>query len=212
MYQLPSNGEGALVLATANFADVVGGTSQSGQTVIVEFFAPWCGHCKRLAPVWSQFADAVAQHDLDHSNNLTVAQVDCTSNMLLCEQQGVKGFPTIKYYNDETGELGSSYEGERDSVAQLLSFASTLGPQCSHSRMDLCNDSELAIINNYLKLSADERTDLIDAAEASIRKINDDFDLAVQQLNARLRAAQNERDTTVQYYHDKEFALLQVND
>lgn len=210
-YHLPSDGEGAQALTSETFAAVVGDTTQSGQTIIVEFFAPWCGHCKQLAPVWTRFADDVAL-DPEHSSKVKVAQVDCTANMLLCQQQGVEGFPTIKYYNDETPQLGASYEGGRDSATQFLSFASTLGPRCSHSRMDLCSESELDIIRGYLKLSAEERKDLIDSAEADIQKVNDEFGAAIQDLNARLRSAEKERDSTINYYHDKEFSLLQVHD
>ena len=208
-YHLPSDGEGAQALTSETFAAVVGDTTQSGQTIIVEFFAPWCGHCKQLAPVWTRFADDVAL-DPEHSSKVKVAQVDCTANMLLCQQQGVEGFPTIKYYNDETPQLGASYEGGRESATQFLSFASTLGPRCSHSRMDLCSESELDIIRGYLKLSAEERKDLIDSAEADIQKVNDEFGAAIQDLNARLRSAEKERDSTINYYHDKEFSLLQV--
>lgn len=210
-YQLPSDGDGPQVLTTNTFGSIVGETTQSGQTIIVEFFAPWCGHCKKLAPVWTRFADDVAL-DPKHSNTLKVAQVDCTANALLCEQQGVGGYPTIKYYNAETTQLGSSYEGGRDSVAQLLSFAETLGPQCSHSHMDLCNESELEIIKGHLKRSAEERKDLLDSAEAALQKINGDFQAAVVDLNAKVRAAEKERDEVINYYHDKEFALLQVHD
>jgi hypothetical protein len=132
--------------------------------------------------------------------------------MALCKQQGVEGFPTIKYYNAETTQSGSVYEGGRESVAQLLSFAESLGPQCSHSHMDLCSESELEIIDGHLKRSAEERKDLLDSAEAAMQKINDDFRAAVEDLNARVRAAEKERDEIINYYHDNEFALLQVHD
>ena len=74
-YQLPSDGDGPQVLTTNSFGSIIDETTQSGQTIIVEFFAPWCGHCKKLAPVWTKFADDVAL-DPKHSNTLKVAQVD----------------------------------------------------------------------------------------------------------------------------------------
>ena len=53
----------------------------------VKFFAPWCGHCKRLAPTWVQLADKYAS-----TEGVTIAKVDCTSNdnknKELCNAQG----------------------------------------------------------------------------------------------------------------------------
>lgn len=198
-------------LSSDTFADIVGDITQSEQTIIVEFFAPWCGHCKKLAPVWSQFAGEIAI-DPEQNSTIKVAQVDCPANRAICDKHGVEGFPTIKYYNKDTPPLGTTYEGQRQSVEQLLDFASTLRPRCSHSRMDLCSESELGIIEGYLELSAQERKDLIDSAEEAIKKVVDEFDKAIIDLNERYSSIEKERESTINYYHDKEFTLLQVHD
>lgn len=58
----------------------------------IKFYAPWCGHCKRLAPVWDEL------HDL-HVDELNVAKVDCTSDFgrLLCTDFEIRGYPTLYY-------------------------------------------------------------------------------------------------------------------
>ena len=56
---------------------------------IVEFYAPWCGHCKNLAPEYKKAAKAL-------SGIVGVAAVDCDVHKSLCGQYGVRGFPTIK--------------------------------------------------------------------------------------------------------------------
>lgn len=53
----------------------------------MEFYAPWCGWCKRLEPVWE---------DLSTKVNINVAKVDVTSNEKLGAMFGVKSFPTLK--------------------------------------------------------------------------------------------------------------------
>merc|ERR1711916_170121 len=60
----------------------------------VKFYAPWCGHCKRLAPTWDEFSGK--------SGDINVAKVDCTTDQAICGQFGVRGYPTLKYIDDST--------------------------------------------------------------------------------------------------------------
>lgn len=87
-------------------------------TTIVKFFAPWCGHCKRMAPTWEDLAGKFAG-----SSDAKVAKVDCTldDNKDLCNEQGVDGFPTIFIYKN--GEKLEEYNGSR-SLDDLYEFVS----------------------------------------------------------------------------------------
>jgi len=59
----------------------------------IDFFAPWCGHCQRLAPIWDNF------HEL-HQKDLNIGKVDCTteSGGRLCKLFKVPGYPTLLYF------------------------------------------------------------------------------------------------------------------
>lgn len=65
--------------------------AQSNYTSIVEFYAPWCGHCKNLQPAYEKAA-------INLEGLAKVAAVDCDeeSNKAFCGSMGVKGFPTLK--------------------------------------------------------------------------------------------------------------------
>jgi len=82
----PASTKEVVVLQQSNFDNLV----SSGEW-LVEFYAPWCGHCKALAPIWDELAK------VSESN---IAKVDCTVEKDLMARFGIKGFPTIKFIKD----------------------------------------------------------------------------------------------------------------
>ncbi|KAF9268413.1 hypothetical protein L218DRAFT_954776 [Marasmius fiardii PR-910] len=104
----PTNPSGeVLVLDPSNFDSIV-----TSKPTFVKFYAPWCGHCKKLAPVWKQLAKAL-------QNKLVVAEVNCEEYGSLCTSQDVEGFPSLKYY---TAGSKTEYNGGRK-LEQLKAFA-----------------------------------------------------------------------------------------
>lgn len=59
---------------------------------LVEFYAPWCGHCKNLAPHWKKAATELK------SSGVKLGALDATAATNLAQKYGIKGFPTIKIF------------------------------------------------------------------------------------------------------------------
>ncbi|KZV63248.1 thioredoxin-domain-containing protein [Peniophora sp. CONT] len=79
-------------------------TAKSKGGLFIKFFAPWCGHCKKLAPVWEQLA-----REMRHQ--LTIAEVDCDQHKKLCNVEGVTGFPMLFFYGADGSK--TEYTGSR---------------------------------------------------------------------------------------------------
>lgn len=95
-----------LDLIPDNFDQVV---LKSGTPTLVEFFAPWCGHCKTLAPVFEDLALAFESA----KGKVQIAKVDADSERDLGKRFGVQGFPTLKWF-DGKSDKPEDYNGGRD--------------------------------------------------------------------------------------------------
>jgi len=109
-----SQDESVFTLVTKQFDEVVYDDSKD---VFVEFYAPWCGHCKRLKPTWDSLGDKFAAI----KDKIVIAKMDATENDIPPSTPfRVSGFPTIKMKPAGTREF-IDYEGDR-SLESLVEF------------------------------------------------------------------------------------------
>jgi protein disulfide-isomerase A6 len=103
---LAAAGSAVIDLTPANFDKVV---LKSGKPTLVEFFAPWCGHCKNLAPVYEELALSLESQ----KDKVQIAKVDADAEKELGRRFGVQGFPTLKWF-DGVSDTPSEYSSGRD--------------------------------------------------------------------------------------------------
>lgn len=106
-----------------NFDKVV---LKSGKPALVEFFAPWCGHCKTLAPTYEELAQKFAFAE----DKLSIAKVDADEHKTLGRRFGVQGFPTLKWF-DGKSDKPEDYNGGRDidSLADFIASKTGFRPR-----------------------------------------------------------------------------------
>lgn len=94
-----------IVLSDADFEESV---YKDNSPWFVEFYAPWCGHCQRLAPEWAALATTV-------KGEVKVAKVDATQNKETAARFGISGYPTIKFFPAGSKDDSSAvdYDGPR---------------------------------------------------------------------------------------------------
>ncbi|KAI8093828.1 thioredoxin-like protein [Halteromyces radiatus] len=120
------------VLTQDNFKTVMDGS----RPALVEFYAPWCGHCKNLAPVYAELGDAFA-----HSDEVVIAKVDADEHRDLGAAFGVQGFPTLKWFPKgvTTKDGVEDYKGGRDldSLSKFVRDHSGIRPRIRSTKSDV---------------------------------------------------------------------------
>lgn len=109
---IPEKQDGPVTVVVAkNYEDLV---MKNDKDVLLEFYAPWCGHCKALAPKYEELAGMYK----DFADKVTIAKVDATANDVPDE---IAGFPTIKLFKAGEKDEPIEYSGSR-TVEDIANF------------------------------------------------------------------------------------------
>jgi len=103
---IPEAHEGApftIEVVGDNFKSVV--QSKKSDSFVM-FYAPWCGHCKKMKPIWEELAEVVADVP-----GLTIAKMDATANEV--KDLNIRSYPTLKFYPSKKSK-GVDYDNGGD--------------------------------------------------------------------------------------------------
>jgi len=100
---IPESTDGHVIVVVGHNFDAV--VKESSNDVFLEVYAPWCGHCKSLAPIWEQLGEKF------EGKPVTIAKLDATANDVPLE---IQGFPTLLFFKAGNKDHPVSYDGSRD--------------------------------------------------------------------------------------------------
>ncbi|KAM6900062.1 protein disulfide isomerase family A, member 8 [Xenentodon cancila] len=107
------------------------------ETMLVKFYAPWCGHCKKLAPEFEKAANRL-------KGIVHLAKVDCTAHSETCGRFGVTGYPTLKIFR--YGKDSAPYDGPRTADGIYHYMKKQTGPDSVHLKT---KEDLQTFTNNY---------------------------------------------------------------
>jgi protein disulfide-isomerase A1 len=140
-------------------------TLESTPLALVKYFAPWCGHCKALAPEFAKAATALKEE------NILLAEVDCTVESDICNEVGVRGYPTLKVYRNGKP---SDYKGQRTSESIISYMKKQNLPDLTAIKADefeKFSTSDKVVVVGFVKEGSDEYK----ALEANAKELREQF-------------------------------------
>ncbi|KAI4337828.1 hypothetical protein L6164_016198 [Bauhinia variegata] len=164
--------EFVLTLDHSNFSDTI----SKHDFIVVEFYAPWCGHCKKLAPEYEKAASILSSHDPP----IVLAKVDANEekNREIATEYEVKGFPTIKILRNG-GKNVQEYKGPREADGIVDHLKKQSGPASTEIKSAddasvFIGENKVVIVGVFPKFSGDEFENFTALAE----KLRSDYDFA----------------------------------
>ncbi|CAO2039204.1 unnamed protein product [Urochloa humidicola] len=159
-----------LTLDADNFSQVVA----AHQFIVVDFYAPWCGPCKRLAPEYEKAASILSKHDPP----IILAKVDADNkkNKDLSSKYDVQSFPTIKIFRNQ-GENVQDYDGPRDADGIVEYLKKQAGPasveiKSVEDAKNLISDDRVVIVGVFPVFGSSEYKNFMAVAE----EMRNDYD------------------------------------
>lgn len=172
-----------------------------GKAALVEFYAPWCGHCKHLTPEFKALGAAIAK-DSSIKSRVVIAKVDADKHRSLGERYGVQGFPTLKWFpRGKPTSAPEDYNSGRTSSAFLDFIGKQLKADNSFARVESLD----TLAKKYIGAASDSAASVGEEISAAVEKLTGEAKTNGQvYVNAVKKAAEKGSD-----YFSTELARLE---
>ncbi|KAK8953892.1 Protein disulfide isomerase-like 2-2 [Platanthera zijinensis] len=159
-----------VALAPENFDQVVFDKSKD---VLVEFYAPWCGHCKMLIPTYEKLANA---YKLDE--DVVIANLDADDHKHLAQKYGVSGYPTLKFF-PKNNKAGEDYNGGRD-LEDFVSFINEKSGTSRDVNGQLTAQAGVvasldALVKEFVSAAGEEQKVVLSKMEEEVKKLEGSY-------------------------------------
>ncbi|KAL9652998.1 hypothetical protein ABK040_015513 [Willaertia magna] len=151
-------------LNPSNFDEIV---MHKDKDVLVKFYAPWCGHCKKMAPDYEKVAQAFVNED-----NVVVAKLDADKHRDVASKFGIQGYPTLKFFPRGADKQPEDYNAGRD-VDSMLNYlnqkagtARSLDGSLNENAGVVTELSDL--VTKFVAGTADEKKEIVKQAQEKL--------------------------------------------
>jgi len=181
-----------------NFSELAG-----ERAAFIKFFAPWCGHCKAMAPAWEAL-----MADFKDSKEIFVEECDCTGGCKsLCESVGVQGYPTIKYGDPS---MLQDYKGQRDYDTMKSHALTNIKLSCSPSRRDLCTDAEQTEMDEIMAMDESAVLAAIKEREDKVAEVEKEFQTGVEGLQKQYKQMMETKEQKTSALQDHRLRWMKI--
>lgn len=94
-------------------------------TVLVNFFVPWCHWCRQLGPIWDAASNTVSASEGSWATSTKLAKVNCDTHQSFCQNHQIRAFPTMKVYRKGSTMTHKQYNGQR-TVRDIVNYVKAL--------------------------------------------------------------------------------------
>jgi hypothetical protein len=156
-----------------------------------------------MKPDWDKLMDAFAD-----SKTALIADVDCTTEgKPLCDANGVKGYPSIKFGDPSAME---DYKGGRDYDSMLKFAEENLKPMCSPANIDLCDAEKKAEIEKFQAMSAADLDAAIEGKTKMMADAEEAFKTGVSELQEQYQKLMTGKEETMEAIKESGLGMMKA--